>query len=178
MSITALANALPPYAEDLKINLERISEESVLSDQQKWGCFLACAFASGVPALAQAIRDETDGRLAAEARWGAKAAAAMMGMNTVYYGAINLISNHSYRSAPANLSMNALTKPPVDKIDFELWAFAVSAMSNCGACLNSHEAELHKRGVTLDRVQSAVRIAAIINAIGLVLRGEAAMAGA
>lgn len=178
MSITALANALPPYADDLKNNLELLVGETVLSDQQKWGCFLACAFASGVPVVTQAICAETDGRLNAEARWGARAAAAIMGMNTVYYGAINLLSNHSYRSAPTNLSMTALTNPPVDKIDFELWAFAVSAMSNCGACLNSHEAELHKRGVNFDSIRTALRIAATINAIGVVLRGEAAMAAA
>jgi alkyl hydroperoxide reductase subunit D len=52
----------------------------------------------------------------------------------------------------------------VDKIDFELWAFAVSAIANSAASLNAHEAELHKRGVSLEQVQSALRIAATINA--------------
>lgn len=178
MSLIALQNALPAYAEDLRKNLERLAGESLLSDQQKWGCFLACAFALGVPLVAKAVRAEAETRLTPEAKSAANAAAAIMGMNTVYYGAINLLANHDYRSAPVNLSMTALTSPAVDKIDFELWAFAVSAMSNCAACLNSHESELHKRGVTPERVQAALRIAATINAIGVVLRGEAAMAAA
>lgn len=178
MSLTALQNALPAYAEDLRKNLERLMGETLLSDQQKWGCFLACAFATGVPLVAKAVRAEAETRLTPEAKSAAKAAAAIMGMNTVYYGAINLLANHDYRGAPVNLSMTALTSPAVDKIDFELWAFAVSAMSNCAACLNSHESELHKRGVTPERVQAALRIAATMNAIGIVLRGEAAMAAA
>lgn len=176
MSLTALQNALPAYAGDLRKNLDQLARETLLSDQQKWGCFLACAFASGVPLVAKAVRAETEPRLTPEAKSGAMAAAAIMGMNTVYYGSINLLTNHDYRGAPVNLSMAALVNPPVDKIDFELWALAVSAMSNCGACLNSHEAELHKRGVTLERVQAALRIAATVNAIAVVLRGEAAMA--
>lgn len=174
MSLTALQSALPAYAEDLRKNLDRLARESLLSDQQKWGCFLACAFASGTPVLAQAFKAETETRLTPEAKAAAKAAAAMMGMNTVYYGAINLLANHDYRGAPVNLSMTALTSPTVDKMDFELWALAVSAMANCAACLNSHEAELHKRGVTLERMQAAIRIAAVVNGISLVLRGEAA----
>ena len=45
MSIAALANALPNYAEDLKINLAALSAETILTDQQKWGAFLASAYA-------------------------------------------------------------------------------------------------------------------------------------
>ncbi|GAM98995.1 alkylhydroperoxidase protein D [alpha proteobacterium U9-1i] len=176
MSIAALRNALPDYAEDLKQNLDRVASETHLSDQQKWGGFLACAFASGVPLVARAIRAETEARLTPEAKSAAKAAAAIMSMNVVYYGAINLLHNHDYRAAPVNLAMNALSSPTVDKIDFELWAFAVSAMANCASCLNSHEAELHKRGVTLERVQAALRIAATMNAISVVVRGEASIA--
>ena len=66
--------------------------------------------------------------------------------------------------------MEALANPGVDKVDFELWALAVSALSNCEACLNSHEVELHKRGVPIERVQAALRIASVINALSVVLR--------
>lgn len=49
-------------------------------------------------------------------------------------------------------------------------------MANCASCLNTHEAELHKRGVSLERVQAALRIGAVVNAVNVVLRAEAAAA--
>jgi len=68
--------------------------------------------------------------------------------------------------------MAALSQKDVDKIDFELWALAVSAVRRCGVCLNVHEAELHKRNVTLERVQAAIRIAAVMSAVAAVIAIE------
>lgn len=176
MSLANLAVSLPPYAEDLKINIARLATDTVLTEQQKWGCFLACAFSAGQRQLVETIEDEVADRLTEAARNGARSAAAIMAMNTVYYGAVNLLDNHDYRAAPPALSMLALANPGVDKIDFELWAFAVSALTNCGPCLNSHEAELHKRGVQIERIQAALRIASVVNAVSVVLRAEEANA--
>lgn len=172
MSLSKLLDALPPYAADLRINLARLAADTVLSEQQKWGCFLACAFAVGQSQVLDALNAETAGRLSEAGRSGAKSAATIMAMNTVYYGAVNLLNNHDYRADPPGLSMLALGSPGVDKIDFEIWAFAVSALSNCEACLNSHEAELHKRGVTIEQVRAALRIASVINAVSVVIRAE------
>lgn len=174
MSLTNLLVALPDYASDLKINLARVATEPALTNQQKWGCFLACALTVGQPALVSAVAAEAKSRLTAEARKAVEVAAAIMAMNTVYYGAVNLLHNHDYRADRPNFSMTGLADPGIDKIDFELWAFAVSAISNCAACLNTHEAELHKRGVELERVRAVLRIAAVMNAVGVVLRAEAA----
>ena len=60
--------------------------------------------------------------------------------------------------------------------DFELWSLAVSAVNGCGMCLDSHEAELKKHGVPADRIQAALRIAAVVNAVSRVLTGEEAVA--
>lgn len=176
MSLQSLMDGLPDYAADAKDNLAALMRETLLTDQQKWGCFLACAFASGVPPLVKAFEAETRTRLTPEAASAAKAAVAIMAMNTVYFGATHILQNHDYRALPPNLRMTRLLHPNIDKIDFELWAFAVSAMTSCAACLSTHEAELHKRGVTLERVQAALRIAATVNAAGVVIRAEAALA--
>lgn len=175
MSIAALRNALPDYAEDLKVNLDALAAETILTEQQKWGCFLASAYALGVPLALKAIRDEVEAKLSAEAKAGAKAAAAILAMNTVYYSAVNLLNNHDYRGEPPKLSMRALNYPGVDKIDFELWCLSVSAASQCGACLNAHESDLHKRNVSLERIHAALRIAAVVAAASRVLRAEAAV---
>lgn len=177
MSLSDLRNALPSYAADIGTNLDMLAAETILSDQQKWGCFLACAVSTGTPLVLQAIQQEADTKLSADAKVAARTAASIMAMNTVYYRAINLLQNHDYRGAPANLAMTALANPGVDKIDFELWALAVSAINGCGSCLNAHEAELHKRGVSVQRVQAALRIAALVNAASVVVRAESAGAG-
>ena len=80
------------------------------------------------------------------AQSAAKAAAAIMGMNNVYYRALHLMRNQEYRTLPARLRMNILANPGVDKTDFELWSLTVSAVNGCGLCLDAHEAELKKRG--------------------------------
>ena len=176
MSIIALRNALPDYAEDLKVNLDALAGETLLSDQQKWGSFLASAYAVGVPIVVKAIRGEVDAKLSAEAKTGAKTAAAILAMNTVYYSAVNHINNHDYRAQPPKLSMRALNYAGVDRIDFELWCLTVSAVSQCGACLNAHESDLHKRNVSMERIQAALRIGAVVAGVGAVLRAEAAAA--
>ena len=109
MSIDALRDALPDYAWDQKRNLDTLVGETLLSDQQKWGCFLACAYATDNPTLIRHMESAAAPALSEKAKQAAKMAATLMAMNTVYYGAINLLSNHDYRAANANLSMTALS---------------------------------------------------------------------
>ncbi len=70
--------------------------------------------------------------------------------------------------------MNVLASPGVDKADFELWSTAVSAVNGCGACLDAHEGELKKLGLSAQQIQTALRIAAVVNAVSRVLTAEAA----
>ena len=172
MSLDTLRDALPAYAKDLSLNLSSLLNETVLNDQQKWGAFLASAHAVGQPQVVKAI--EAAAPLSPEARDAAKAAAAIMGMNNVYYRSLHLMRNPEYRTMPAKLRMNIIANPGVDKSDFELWCTAVSAVNGCGMCLDSHEEELRKRGVPTANIQTAIRIAAVVNAVSRVLAGEAA----
>jgi alkyl hydroperoxide reductase subunit D len=48
-------DALPDYAKDTQRNLGALASETTLSAQQKWGCFLASAHATGVAVVIQAI---------------------------------------------------------------------------------------------------------------------------
>src|SRR3546814_12975165 len=99
-----------------------------------------------------------------------------MCMNNVYYRAVHLISNKEYATLPARLRMNVLANPGVEKVDFELWSTAVSAVHGCGMCLDAHAAELKKHGVTAQQVQAALRIGSVVNAVSRLLAGEAAAA--
>ena len=176
MSIETLKSALPAYAKDLKLNLSTLVGEAGLTEQQKAGTFVASAIAAGSPQVIAAIVAEFAPKLTPQALDAAKAAAAIMGMNNVYYRFAHLVSAADYKTLPARLRMNIIGNPGVEKVDFELWSLAVSAINGCGACVDAHERELRKHGVAVESVQSAVRIAAVIKAVAVTLDGEQASA--
>lgn len=176
MSLDALRDSIPDYAKDIRLNLGSLAAETVLDDQKKWGAFLACAHASGAPALVRAFESEAAARLAPPVLAAAKSAAAMMAMNNVYYRSLHLMQNREYAGMRAGLRMNVLAQHGAPKTDFELWSLAVSAMNGCGACLDAHEAVLKQHGVSALEIQAALRIAAVVAAAGAVLAAEAALA--
>ena len=178
MTIDALRDLLPAYAKDLSLNLSTLAGETTLSEQQKWGAFVASAYAVGQPDVVRQINAAAEAfGLTVEAATAARAAAAIMGMNNVYYRSLHIMQNSEYRTLPARLRMNILANPGVEKADFELWSLAVSAINGCGMCLDSHEAELRKHGVGAPQIQTAMRIAATVNAVSRVIAAEKAAEG-
>jgi alkyl hydroperoxide reductase subunit D len=177
MALEALSRALPPYAADVAANLTALAAESVLTEQQKWGCFLAAAHAVATPAAVQAIEAAAAvAGLAAEAKSAAKGAAAIMAQNNIYFRALSLMKHQDYRAMRSKLRMSITFKPGVPKDDFDLWCVAVSAIHGCPDCLDAHEGSLRRRGVSAEAVQTALRIAAVVHAVSRVLAGEAAAA--
>ncbi len=176
MSLDALRDRIPDYAKDIRLNLGTLASETTLTDQQKWGAFLASALGSRNAEVIRAISAETAGKLSSEAANAAKAAAAIMGMNNVYYRATHLMEAPDYKTLPARLRMNVIGNPGVDKVDFELWSLAVSAVNGCGMCLDSHEKVVRKAGLSADQIQAALRIASVVHAAAAILDGEAALA--
>lgn len=172
MGLDALRDRIPDYAKDIRLNLGTLAAEALLTDQQKYGAFLASAYGARNRAVIDAISAWTEDKLSPEAKEAAKAAAAIMAMNNVYYRATHLMSAEEYGKLPARLRMNVIGAPGVEKVDFELWALAVSAINGCGMCLDSHEKVLRKAGVSADQVQAALRIAAVVNAAAAVMDGE------
>jgi alkyl hydroperoxide reductase subunit D len=108
----------------------------------------------------------------------ARAAAAIMGMNNVYYRFVHLAGNPDYTTLPARLRMNVIGNPGVPKTDFELYSLAVSAINGCGACVASHDKVVRQAGITAEGVQSAVRIAAVIHGVAVALESASDMAAA
>ena len=69
----------------------------------------------------------------------AKAAAALVAMNNVYYRFRHMVGKPVYREKPAGLRMNRLMQPATTRTDFELMALAVSAINGCEMCVRAHE---------------------------------------
>ena len=173
MSIEALKHALPEYAKDMKLNLSSLASESLLTKQQRGGTFIACALASRERTVTSAILSEFAPHLSPEALTAARAAAAIMAMNNIYYRFTHLASAPDYKTLPARLRMNVIAKPGVDKVDFELWCLAVSAINGCGVCIDSHEKILREASLSPEQIQAAVRIAATVHGVAATLDGEA-----
>jgi alkyl hydroperoxide reductase subunit D len=168
MSLKAFADALPDYAKDLRLNVGSLLNDQSLGDQRKYGLLLACAHGSGYKPLVEAVEAEAEGKLSPEAATAARAAAAIMAMNNVYYRFVHLASNKEYGQLPAKLRMNVIGSPGIDKADFELFSLAVSAQNGCGMCIDSHEKVLKQHGVGVEIIQTAARIAAVLTAVATV----------
>ena len=168
MSLKDFAGALPDFAKDIRLNVGSLLNEAHLPDQQKFGLLLACAHATGYKPLVDAAELECAPKLSPEAANAARGAAALMAMNNVYYRFTHLAGNDEYQRMPAKLRMNLIGQPGIDKVDFELFSLAVSAMNGCGMCIDSHEQILKKAGATAEAIQTAVRIGAVMKAVATV----------
>jgi alkyl hydroperoxide reductase subunit D len=168
MSLKELADSLPDFAKDLRLNISSILNDQLLGDQRKYGLLLATAHGTGYRPLVMATEAEVEGKLSDEAANAARAAAAVMAMNNVYYRFTHLASNPEYRTMPAKLRMNVIGNPGIDKVDFELFSLAVSAQNGCGMCIDSHEKMLRQHGVNAETVQAAARIGAVMTAVATV----------
>jgi alkyl hydroperoxide reductase subunit D len=169
MSIALLVESIPDYAKDLRLNLPAVLAAQDLTPQQIWGTALACAIAARNPKLLGAVEAEAATHLSPEALHGARTAAAVMGMNNIYYRFQHLVEKDRYKEIPARLRMQTLRTHGADPVDFELWCLAVSAINGCGTCVASHERQVIEKGLSEEQVVAAIRIAAVVHAVAAVL---------
>jgi alkyl hydroperoxide reductase subunit D len=172
MSLAELKTQIPDYAKDLRLNLDAVLGEAGapgLTQKQIAVIALAAAIASRHAPLTAAVAGFAAEHADDDALKGARTAAAIMGMNNIYYRFTHLVENDEYAGLRASLRMNAMANPGGDKIDFELASLAVSAINGCGTCMASHEKTLRKHEVSALAVQSTARIAAVIHAVAVAL---------
>ena len=168
MSLKTLAEALPDYAKDIRLNVGSLLSDQTLGDQRKYGLLLSCAHGTGYKPVVAAAEAECEGKLTPEAANAARAAAAIMAMNNVYYRFVHLASNPEYGTLPAKLRMNVIGNPGIDKADFELFSLAVSAQNGCGMCIDAHEKVLKQHGLPAEQIQAAARYGAVMTAAATV----------
>ena len=125
-ALEPLRGAIPDAAKDIRLNLQAVLRGGALSDAQRWGVAAAAAGA-------EVVED-------------AKAAAALMAMNNVYYRFRQMVGKPIYGEKPAGLRMNRLMQPATSRTDFELMALAVSAINGCEMCVRAHEKTVREGG--------------------------------
>jgi lipoyl-dependent peroxiredoxin subunit D len=170
MSLSEIKSAIPDYAKDLRLNLDSVLSESGaqgLTAKQIAIVAIASAISARHEPLTRAIVAQCGGVLSEAELNAARAAAAIMAMNNIYYRFTHLVGNEEYATLRAGLRMNVMANPGCEKIDFELASLAVSAINGCGMCMESHEKTLQKHGVAAQAIQSAVKIGAVLHAVAV-----------
>ncbi|MDQ2068861.1 carboxymuconolactone decarboxylase family protein [Natronospira bacteriovora] len=173
MSVSDLKQALPDYAKDIRLNLSSVLKKEGapgLSQEQVYGVAVASAYASDNVDFARQVEAMVQDEVEEATINAAKAAASIMAMNNVYYRFLHLVGDEEYGRMPANLRMNVIGRPGVEKTDFELYSLAVSAINGCGLCVENHEKALRRADVSREAIQSAVRIAAVVKAAATTTR--------
>lgn len=160
--------SIPDHAKDIKLNLDNVINRSGLDEIDAHACALAAAIMTGNGELAFEI--QMNGPLmGSDEREAAKTAAALMGMNNVYYPFVEMTGDENLKGLPAGLRMQAYaTHGGVSKKKFEMYALCASIVGKCHFCVKSHYDILKKEGMTVQELQAVGKIAAVINAIGKV----------
>lgn len=175
MTIEEFAELLPDYAYDMKQNLVFVlgnQEPSAITNKNRAAVALAAAMTTNSKTLVTAIEHYTEQFLTETEIKGVKIAHSLMSMTNIYYRFLHISDNKEYKFMPPDLKMNAKRKPGLDQISYELAALGVSAINNCKACIDYHELSLRRMHVSKEGVQDSIRIAAVINAVGELLKFE------
>lgn len=169
--INTLKAGIPDYAKDIRLNLDAVLLRSSLDSADALGVALAAAYAAGSKKIMEAIR--TSGSLSELDTNAALSAAALMGMNNVWYPYVEMAADEDLKTQRAELRMNAYaTHGGVDKKRFELFALSASIIGKCHFCVQSHYTILKGNGMSAQQLRDVGRIAAVINAAAQALDAE------
>ena len=169
--LASIKELIPDYAKDIRLNIDGTIARSSLEGNDAVGVALAAAFAAKSPQIIDAIRNS--GVLSPEETQGVLTAAALMGMNNVWYPYVEMAENNDLKGQPAGLRMNAYaTHGGVDKRRFEMFALASSIIGKCHFCVKSHFDTLVKEGMSSTQLRDVGRIAATVNAAAQVIAAE------
>ncbi len=172
MTFEAFLDSIPEYAKDLKLNLTSLLKQSELTEQQIWGIVIASAMGARQIRMTAILLAEAAKFASPGTQNTAKTAAAIMGMNNVYYRFTHMFEDDTYSSIPARLRMNGIRTHGGDPLDFELYCAVVSAINNCTMCVTTHERVLREKGLTKESIAAGVRLGAVIHALALVFDAE------
>ncbi len=173
--LDAVKAQIPDWAKDIRLNLDGVIARSSLTPDDALGVALAAAFAAKSKPLVDAFKAAASPATAN----ASLTAAALMGMNNVWYPFVEMAEDADLKTMRAELRMNAYaTHGGVDRPSFELYALAASIVGKCEFCVHSHYKLLRESGLTTQQLRDVGRIAAVVNAAAQVMAAETELAGA
>ncbi len=163
MNYDQLKESILDYAKDIRLNLDAVIQRSSLDPEVAGACAIAAAYAAkmDISPFKQFSNDQEAG--------AALVAAALMGMNNVWYPYVEMAGDAELKGMPAGLRMNAYaTSGGTTKDRFEAYALAASIVGKCHFCVKSHYDLLKQHGWTTKQLQDIGRIAAVVAAVAQV----------
>jgi alkyl hydroperoxide reductase subunit D len=165
--VDALRDSLPDAAKDLSLNLSSLLKTPPLGADRTWGVALTAAYFVRAPRLRDALLADAAELVSSEVVDDARAAASLMGMNTVLYRFRHLVGKESYGQRPAQLRMRRMKEPKTNQADFELFCLAAATLAGCQTCIQAHEQVVLSAGLSEQDVHNSVRIAAVIAGVAI-----------
>ena len=171
-ALEALVAGDSRYVRDMRVNTKGVLDSDHL--EEKESCLLALAIAVNErnEVLKEVFSAKAQEAGASDAEIAETfACASLLATNNVLYRYKHFIqgSNENYQALPARIKMNIMARPELGKEFFELMSLAVSAVNGCEACVNSHEASVRNLGSSEARVFDAVRLAAVVRGLSLIV---------
>lgn len=164
--LNSIKAQIPDYAKDIRLNIDSVIARSSLAAELAAGVALAAAFAAKSKPLVEVFK----ANLPEPQAQAALSAAALMGMNNVWYPFVEMAGDDELKTVRAELRMNAYANHGgVDKKHFEAYALAASIVGKCHFCIASHYAVLKQEGMSTQQLRDIGRIAAVVNAAAQVL---------
>ena len=167
--VEQVKESIPDHSKDIKLNLDAVMNRSGLDEVDAHACAFAAALAANNGDLAFEI--SMNGPLmGTDEREAAKTAAALMGMNNIYYPFVEMTEDADLKGLPPGLRMNAYANHGgVSKKKFEMYALAASIVGKCHFCVKNHYDVLKKEGMTVLELQAVGKIAAVVSAINKII---------
>ncbi len=169
-NLRILADADSKYLRDLKINVTNALEAETLSKKEAYLLALAVATNEKNTVLQNAFIQFAKNEGANEKEIAETiSCTSLLTANNVYYRFRHFMHDEFYNNAQAGIRMSIMASPIQGKEFFELLSLAVSALNGCELCVTSHEKTLITHGTSKQRIHDAVRLAAVIKSLIVVL---------
>lgn len=170
-SLESLSAADSKYLRDLKLNVSAVLKSKNLSAKETALLALATASNEKNDVLITAFEGlSTKEGASADEIAEAHACASLLSLNNIFYRFRHYMhGNEYYNNTPAGIRMSIMMSPVLGKEFFELMSIVVSALNGCEQCVTSHEHSVKALGTSEARIYDAVRLAAVIKSLCVVI---------
>jgi alkyl hydroperoxide reductase subunit D len=172
ISINKLAAVDSRTLSDIKLNFTSVmGSNNFTSKKESYLLALSVAINEKHTALMQAFEQGAINAGANEAEIAeTHACVSVMVTNNIFYRFRHFMhGTEFYQNHPAGMRMSVMMNPVLGKEFFELMSLVLSAVNGCERCVTSHEASVKQHGASEPRIYDAMRLAAVIKSICVII---------
>lgn len=170
-SLESLAATDSRFLRDLKLNVAGVIGSASFSRKEAYLLALSVSIneknAVLIPSFsALAMKEGATEEEIAEIH----ACTAVMNVNNIFYRFRHYLSDTAfYEKQPAGIRMSVMMNPILGKEFFELASLVISSVNGCERCVTAHERSVREHGASEQRVYDAIRLAAVIKSLCMIL---------